>query len=76
MKLDGVEFLRRFLLHVLPKAFVRIRHFGLLANRVRNTNLAACHSLLGATPARQRDHTETPDDNQPASLSAKPAACA
>jgi Putative transposase len=66
MNLDGVEFLRRFLLHVLPKAFVRIRHFGLLANRVRNTNLAACHSLLGATPATQRDPTETPDYDQPA----------
>jgi hypothetical protein len=66
MNLDGVEFLRRFLLHVLPKAFVRIRHFGLLANRVRETNLAACHSLLGATPATQRDPTETPDDDQPA----------
>ncbi|MCC6552395.1 MAG: transposase [Polyangiaceae bacterium] len=33
MTLDGVEFLRRFLLHVLPTGFVRIRYFGLLANR-------------------------------------------
>jgi Putative transposase/Transposase zinc-binding domain len=47
MKLHGVEFLRRFLLHVLPKGFVRIRHFGLLANRVRKTNLDRCRSLLG-----------------------------
>ena len=40
MTLDGVEFLRRFLLHLLPKGFVRIRHFGLLANRGRREKLA------------------------------------
>ncbi len=49
MTLDGREFLRRFLLHAVPRAFVRIRHFGLLANRVRQQNLAACRRLL-ATP--------------------------
>jgi hypothetical protein len=48
MTLDGVEFLRRFLLHVLPKGFVRIRYFGLLANRVRADNLARCRELLSA----------------------------
>ncbi len=47
MKLRRVEFLRRFLLHALPKGFVRIRHFGLLANRVRKVNLGRCRSLLG-----------------------------
>jgi hypothetical protein len=46
MALDGVEFLRRFLLHVLPKGFVRIRYYGLLANRVRADNLARCRELL------------------------------
>lgn len=52
MTLAGVEFLRRFLLHVLPKGFVRIRHFGLLANRTRKVKLAQCRALLGApTPA-------------------------
>ena len=66
IKLDGVEFLRRFLLHVLPKGFVRIRHFGLLANRARETNLAVCRSLLGATPAPRRDPMQTPDYDQPA----------
>ena len=35
MQLEGVEFLRRFLLHILPKGFMRIRHYGYLANRVR-----------------------------------------
>lgn len=52
MTLDGVEFLRRFLLHLLPKGFVRIRHFGLLANRGRREKLAQCRALLGVpTPA-------------------------
>jgi len=41
------EFLRRFLWHVLPKGFVRIRHFGFLANRKRATNLPLCFPLLG-----------------------------
>lgn len=51
MTLDGVEFLRRFLLHAVPPGFVRIRHFGLLANRVRADNLARCRRLLGVTGA-------------------------
>ena len=49
MTLDGVEFLRRFLLHILPTGFVRIRYFGLLANRGRALNLACCRELLAAT---------------------------
>jgi hypothetical protein len=50
------EFLRRFLLHLLPQGFVRIRNFGFLANRRRATRLALCFHLLGARqdpPARQ-----------------------
>jgi hypothetical protein len=46
MTLTGTEFLRRFFLHVLPKGFVRIRHFGFLANRFRASRLAACRELL------------------------------
>jgi hypothetical protein len=46
MTLDGKEFLRRFLLHAVPGGFMRIRHFGLLANRVRSANLAICRNLL------------------------------
>ena len=42
MTLAGTEFLRRFFLHVLPKGFVRIRHFGFLANRSRAKQLALC----------------------------------
>jgi len=46
MTLHAVEFLRRFFLHVLPKGFVRIRHFGFLANRHRAARLALCRQLL------------------------------
>jgi hypothetical protein len=49
MTLSAHEFLRRFLLHVLPRGLVRIRHFGLFANRNRSAMLARCRSLLGAT---------------------------
>jgi hypothetical protein len=45
--LHAIEFLRRFFLHVLPKGFVRIRHFGFLANRFRIERLALCRQLLG-----------------------------
>ena len=46
MTLDGAEFLRRFLLHAVPRGFMRIRHFGLLANRVRAKNLTTLRRLL------------------------------
>jgi hypothetical protein len=49
MTLDAVEFIRRFLLHVLPSGFVRIRQFGLLANRVRKQKLEQCRVLLAAS---------------------------
>src|SRR5437868_3800426 len=49
MKLDAVEFIRRFLLHVLPAGFVKIRHFGLLANRNRHHALTLCRFVLGTT---------------------------
>lgn len=48
MTLDGVEFIRRFLLHVLPDRFPKIRHFGLFASRHRKNNLALCRRLLAA----------------------------
>ena len=50
MTLSVDEFLRRFLLHILPKGFVRIRNFGFLANRRRSTLLPLCFQLLGTTP--------------------------
>ena len=47
MCLDVEEFIRRFLLHVLPSSFQRIRHYGFLANRYRVAKLARCRELLG-----------------------------
>jgi len=56
LTLDAVEFLRRLMLHVPPRGFHRLRHFGFLANRVRQEKLAQCRTLLGhATPPRVRD---------------------
>ncbi len=55
LTLDAVEFLRRLMLHVPPRGFHRLRHFGFLANRVRQAKLAQCRTLLGHTtrpPAR------------------------
>jgi hypothetical protein len=46
MTLDASEFLRRFLLHVLPSGFVRIRHYGFLSNRLRHEKVALCRKLL------------------------------
>lgn len=50
MTLEATEFIRRFLLHVLPSGFVRIRYFGFLANRFRARNLALCRELLDQRP--------------------------
>jgi hypothetical protein len=49
MTLAATEFLRRFLLHVLPRGFVRIRHFGFLANRWRASRLALSRQLLSGS---------------------------
>ena len=48
MTLAVAEFIRRFLLHILPSGFVRIRQFGFLANRARAKKLALCRTLLSA----------------------------
>jgi len=49
MTLAATEFLRRFFLHVLPKGFVRIRHFGFLANRFRVSRLELGGQLLASS---------------------------
>ena len=60
MTLEAAEFMRRFLLHVLPPGFVRIRQFGFLANRVRKRKLALCRSVLGALRPDQSANTDSP----------------
>jgi hypothetical protein len=47
MTLDAEEFIRRFLMHVMPRSFVRIRYYGFMANRHRADNLSRCRQLLG-----------------------------
>jgi len=68
MSLDAVEFIRRFLLHVLPAGLVRIRQFGFLANRGRKRTLEQCRALLSAAqPAPTGDPVPIdakPDDPQ------------
>lgn len=56
MTLDADEFIRRFLLHVLPERFVKIRHFGLLANRCRKQSLALCRRYLAASSPPRPPH--------------------
>ena len=58
MRLDADEFIRRFLLHVLPHGFTRLRHYGLLANRCRARKLALCRALLDQ-PAPEPREPET-----------------
>jgi hypothetical protein len=57
------EFIRRFLLHVLPKGFHRIRHYGLLANGNRAANIARARELLGVTePAKEHGGDADPEE--------------
>ena len=69
MQLDTHEFIRRFLLHVLPSGFHRIRHFGLFANGQRKANLTKARALLHAPPppcASDDDDDRGVGDNTPA----------
>jgi hypothetical protein len=61
MRLHADEFVRRFLLHVLPSGFQRIRHYGLLANRCREAKLQRCRNLL-STPAPNPAPEHEPED--------------
>jgi Putative transposase len=53
MPLSADEFIRRFLLHVLPSGFQRIRYYGFLGNRHRKEKLGHCRQLLGMAPASE-----------------------
>jgi hypothetical protein len=71
MALETPEFIRRYLLHTLPRSFVRIRYYGFLANRQRHERLEHCRRLLGVEPkpAAAADEkalrTEAPDPPKP-----------
>ncbi len=55
LTLDINEFLRRFLLHIVPNGFMRLRHYGLLANRYRKEKLDKCRELLNQPPPPQQE---------------------
>jgi hypothetical protein len=65
MTLATDEFIRRFLLHVLPRGFHRIRHYGLLAGSARKASLALARELLNVAAPSDDDTTEEPDDFRP-----------
>jgi hypothetical protein len=66
MTLDAHEFMRRFLLHVLPRGFHRIRHYGLLASATRKATIARARELLAVSaPLDPIEATEPPDQLQP-----------
>jgi len=71
LTLDAVEFLRRLMLHVPPRGFHRLRHFGFLANRVRQEKLAQCRTLLGHT-TRPPPRDEATDLKTPAVSAGEP----
>ncbi|MBM3552623.1 MAG: IS91 family transposase [Alphaproteobacteria bacterium] len=76
MKLAAGEFIRRFLLHVLPDGFNRIRHYGLFANGHRADRLALCRRLLDAPQAECEDATTAHgDDHAAASVDPPPCPC-
>jgi len=64
MTLSAQEFLRRFFLHVLPRGFVRIRHYGLLTNRFRNQSLALARTLLIPTHQQPLPTAQAPQNHR------------
>ncbi|MBI5882097.1 MAG: IS91 family transposase [Elusimicrobia bacterium] len=62
LTLQADEFIRRFLLHALPPAFVRIRHFGFLANRAKASDLKRCRELLGMAPDVPEPEGQSPQE--------------
>jgi hypothetical protein len=73
LTLEAVEFLRRLMLHVPPRGFQRMRHFGFLAHRVRQAKLAQCRALLGHTACPLAPEA-TVDREVPAVSSGEPGA--
>jgi predicted Zn-ribbon and HTH transcriptional regulator len=59
MTLKGTEFIRRYLMHVLPKRFVKIRHYGIFAGRNRPTKLALCQRLMKMIPSKKSSEYST-----------------
>ena len=58
LPLDAFDFIRRFLMHILPDGFTKIRHYGILSNRNRKTKLALCKALLGVEVKQEGEQLE------------------
>jgi hypothetical protein len=74
MTLATSEFIRRFLVHVLPGGFHRIRHYGLFASGSRSDNIARARELLAVPPQPCQPNQDASDDSQPKTL-AHPCPC-
>ena len=74
MTLKTDEFIRRFLLHILPKGLHRIRHYGLFANTGRAENIARLRELLGCAPP-PAEELASPGQDEPAETALPPCPC-
>ena len=74
MTLDATEFIRRFLLHILPSGFVKIRHFGFLSNRRRSAALALCRQRL-PLPAADSNAAPVLSDQQQSAIKRRCPVC-
>jgi len=74
MTLATDEFIRRFLLHILPKGFHRVRHYGLFASTGRAANIARLRELLGSMPA-SAEKVASPSQDEPAEAALPPCPC-
>jgi hypothetical protein len=75
MTLTPAEFIRRFLIHVLPSGFHRIRHHGFLASSQRKQNIAQARQLLGVVPPQPQPTEDTPAADSTAKASLRPCPC-
>ena len=74
MTLATDEFIRRFMLHILPKGFHRIRHYGLFANTGRAANIGRVRELLGSMTTSP-EKASSPSQDQPAETVLPPCPC-
>ena len=76
MTLKPAEFIRRFLMHVLPNGFHRIRHYGLLASGTKTETIARARALIAAaTPAKTANKQQAPDSATATDKPAHPCPC-
>ena len=75
MTISTGEFIRRFMLHVLPKGFHRIRHYGLLASAGRRANVARARALLAVPPVVEPAEPVELTEPQPPCPCTRPVTC-